>query len=186
MNTNMNVPEENQTADNQPERESGGNAAMRNKIIIGVGIVVIIILGVWMFAGNGDEQEAVPNISEEEVIEENRDMPEVSAGGRGVLAPTTEARGESVSVSDQPAGETVLVDAISITSPSWVVVREEGWILGARRVDESGSEISVPLLRATEAGGSYEVVIYIDDGDRQFDHLKDMLVEGVVAPFLAL
>ena len=35
--------------------------------------------------------------------------------------------------------------------------------------------ISVELLRNTEEGGTYYAVIYVDDGDKKFDHKIDLL-----------
>lgn len=182
-NTNTNTPNDNQPVDMQPEGDER-RGSMRNKILIGVGIGLVIVLGIWLLTGGGNNNGQVAE--EEEVEMEEGSMPEVSAGVGTPVTIVTPASGEFVSVSDQGAGESVLVDAAVVTAPSWVVVREEGWILGARRVEESGSAISVPLLRATEAEKQYEVVIYIDNGDRQFDHLSDMLVEGISASFTAL
>lgn len=154
----------------------------RMMIVIGVVVLIILILGGWLFFGgkssdDGDDRGARMEESDESIPE--------SAGDAVVVQPTTAANGEALVVSNQSAGNTVLVTSAVVNAPSWITVREEGWILGAARIEESGTNIVVPLLRGTEAGNNYEVVIYVDNGDRQFDHLSDVLVEGVSAPFVA-
>jgi len=178
MDTHQNTPEENTQIQEEPQ----GNTS---RIIIAVGVVVLlaILVGLWfLFRGSGtNESVTQPNV---EIPEEETSVPD-SAGGAVVQQPTTQANGEAVSVSSQSAGDSVLVSSATVSAPSWIAVREEGWILGAGRVDESVENKLVPLLRATEAGKTYEVVMYIDDGDLQFDHLSDALVEGVSASFVA-
>ena len=76
------------------------------------------------------------------------------------------------------------MDSVAVVEPSWVVVRETGWILGATRLESSANNVVVHLISETEQGRAYEVVIYVDDGDREFDYLRDMLVTGIVASFV--
>ncbi len=83
----------------------------------------------------------------------------------------------AVSIRDQSAGMTVVVGAVTV-SGVWVAVHEmtagnTGNILGAALTREPVSEFIVPLLRATEPGRTYAVVLYRDDGDGAFDHTKD-------------
>ena len=56
----------------------------------------------------------------------------------------------------------------------WVAVREVqggdlGNVLGAARASGPRSNLSVPLLRATEPGHSYAVELYRDDNGGAFD-----------------
>ena len=92
--------------------------------------------------------------------------------------PTVAAAGESVTAGDQKAGQSVMVDSVSAEHLTWVAVRDsKGWVLGAARVEAGAhNDLSVPLLRATAAGGDYEVVLYVDDGDKLFDLHKDTLI----------
>jgi len=88
--------------------------------------------------------------------------------------------GESVKVKDQPAGMDVKVSSLSLSETGWVGIRDgDGRILGAGRFDAGSFEnVAVPLLRATVAGESYQVLLYVDDGDREFDLHKDILISG--------
>lgn len=100
-----------------------------------------------------------------------------------------EARDEAISVSDQSAGQSVVVSSVTLSESGWVAVRELqgdelGNILGATRVRDSGTtqNVSVPLLRPTVAGQAYAVVIYQDDGGEEFNFNFDSLIVKGGAP----
>lgn len=81
----------------------------------------------------------------------------------------------AVAVSDQPAGNSVEIDSLTVPAPgAWVAVREVngsdlGNVLGAVRIGGPRSSFSVPLLRATLPGQRYAVELYRDDGSGMFD-----------------
>jgi hypothetical protein len=85
----------------------------------------------------------------------------------------------AVAVSDQKAGNSVLIDSVTVPPPGvWIAVREMsgtdlGNVLGAVRARGPLSDISVPLLRATLPGQTYAVMLYRDDGDGVFDANQD-------------
>jgi len=85
----------------------------------------------------------------------------------------------SIDVRDQLAGNFATVAATTLSVDGWIVVHEEseGHItnaLGAIRRDAGTyQDVEVPLLRATTAGTRYWVVLYSDDGDRQFSLATD-------------
>jgi len=99
----------------------------------------------------------------------------------------------SVSVPDQAAGPVVVIDEVTFpTNDGWIAVRDfddgvSGRILGAARysVDVGLVPSDVNLLRATEAGNTYQVVFYTENGDRAFDLADDTLIEGVSDTFSA-
>jgi hypothetical protein len=69
------------------------------------------------------------------------------------------------------------VPSLRLTSPSWVAVKAaNGSILGAALFPADATEGTVSLLRATQAGERYEVIIYADAGDKTFDLHKDTLI----------
>ncbi len=89
--------------------------------------------------------------------------------------------GYSFSVVDQSAGGVVYVSSLTFPKESWIAVREDndgvmGNILGARRYPTGEHTGAIELLRDTQAGQTYYVVIYIDDGDKDFDHKKETLL----------
>lgn len=95
-----------------------------------------------------------------------------------LLATTTTSSLEesgAVSVADQPAGLSVIVESVTVSPPGvWVAVREVngadlGNVLGAARVVGPHGNIIVSLLRSTEPKRSYAVELYRDDNNGTFD-----------------
>ncbi|MFA6414659.1 MAG: hypothetical protein WCV89_01535, partial [Candidatus Paceibacterota bacterium] len=86
-------------------------------------------------------------------------------------------RSTAISVADQSAGMTVMAESVTVPPPGvWIAVREVngndlGNVLGAARVGGPRTAVSIPLLRATEPGYTYAVLLYRDDHDGAFDPL---------------
>lgn len=95
------------------------------------------------------------------------------------FAEYTDIPSGAISVTNQPAGDTVLIESVTVAPPGvWVAIRETngeslGNILGAARVQGPRTEVSVPLLRATLPGLVYAAELYRDDGDGRFDLASD-------------
>ncbi len=87
----------------------------------------------------------------------------------------------ALSVSDQPAGNTVIVESVTVPPPGvWVAVREMqgndlGNVLGAAYARGPRSNLPVPLLRATEPGRSYAIELYRNDTNGTFNFAKDSI-----------
>lgn len=97
------------------------------------------------------------------------------------LSPTLIAEGNVVHVKDQQAGKEVFLSRVELVQDGWIAVRETtdgraGNILGAKRLDAGVYQPTVPLLRPTEENNTYVVVLYADDGDKEFDYTKDSLL----------
>jgi hypothetical protein len=99
----------------------------------------------------------------------------------------------AVSVADQPAGDRVVVESVTVPPPGvWIAVREVngsdlGNVLGALRVSGPRSDVTIPLLRATEPGLSYAVELYRDDtGDFDFARNSVYVDFSTGAPVIAL
>lgn len=96
----------------------------------------------------------------------------------GSTKPTATESG-AVSVADQSAGTRVTVESVTVPPPGvWVAVREMngndlGNVLGAVRVTGPRTAVAVPLLRATEAGSTYAIELYRDDGNDEFNLSTD-------------
>ncbi len=79
---------------------------------------------------------------------------------------TSNASSGAVSVVDQPAGNTVMVQSVTVPPPGvWLAVRETKGkflsnILGAARVHGPRSKVTVYLLRNTEPNRTYVVELY--------------------------
>ncbi len=89
--------------------------------------------------------------------------------------------GYSLSVIDQSSGNVVHVSQAVLAQEAWVAIREDmngglGNILGAHWYPTGTHTGSVELLRGTGSGSTYYAVVYVDDGDKIFDHKKDVLL----------
>ena len=104
-------------------------------------------------------------------------------------APSTETsadvRPSMLQVLDQPAGRAVVVKSVDVSATSWIAVRDYadqkiGNVLGAARREKGTSrDVVVDLLRATEPGKQYAVVILTDNGDGEFSTKTDSpLMDG--------
>ena len=99
-----------------------------------------------------------------------------------------------IDVTNQPAGALVVVKHVDASLPTWIAIREVvgqtvGNILGARLVAQSSDDVSVDLLRSTDADSKYQIYLYQDDGDSIFDFERDLLItqkqQPVTAGFVA-
>ena len=156
--------------------------------------VIGLILGVivaWAFIGTKEGSEE-PTAKDEEGAEESAGL----AGGntKGAVedpAMAQENRREAIviagsneiSVQNQAAGMVVEVELARFSIPGWVAVHEDragelGNILGARRLDPGIHLTEVELLRPTVSGGTYHAVMYLDNGDRQFDSSEDAPIKN--------
>jgi len=89
--------------------------------------------------------------------------------------------GYSFSVTDQSAGGVVYVSHLVFAKEAWVTVREDnngqlGNVLGAHWYPAGEQSGAIELLRNTQPGKSYFVVVYVDNGDKKFDYKKDALL----------
>jgi len=162
------------------------NAKTQQWAIVGAVVIVAALGGWWFFTGAGTNQTDDTVTPSENSTETS--ITSNSNDGRPTVAVNT---GEEVSVDDQPAGDSVRVVEAKLSRVSWVAVSDDMRIYGAARVTppQGGgtvNDITVPLLRNTESGKTYSVVVYADDGDGAFDFKKDALVSGLDDTFSAL
>ncbi|MDO8552419.1 MAG: hypothetical protein Q7S01_02700 [bacterium] len=151
---------------------------------------IVAIIALLIFAWDLGYKQARNAVLVDELNTENGAITESDATTSDEALPTGEVGtspatssavgGEFVSVNDQKAGSQVQVASLTLLEMGWVGIRDkDGRVLGAGRF-EAGSykDVNVPLLRATVAGESYQALLYVDDGDRQFDLHKETLISG--------
>lgn len=158
-------------------------------ILIGVGALVVIIGGWWIWSRN--PQAPAPEntgtttgtstgtATGTATGSTNGTATGSTSGGTSSTASmTTASSGESLSVNDQPAGGSVIIASATLVKPSWIAIKDaNGWVLGASRFDGTAvANGTVSLLRATEKGKIYYAIIYVDDGDKKFDIKLDAIV----------
>lgn len=160
-----------------------------NRIVAGIVLALIFMGGWWLIARNasgGFTASQDSSDTQEVGAPEDTVTPSPVLGPISEETPTIAGSHESVSVEDQAAGMTVRIKAATLAQIGWIAVRDaDGRTLGAGRFEAGAHEsVEVPLLRATIAGERYQVLIYVDDGDKIFDLHKDILVmraDGSVA-----
>lgn len=166
-----------------------------------VAFVAGLLIGgllVWVFSLS--PEAAAPEVEENggetsDVRENVADVPEDTEVS---MDNGSEVEAGSFSVADQPAGTEVSLgsDVMYPSGEGWIVVHEEvggglGNALGAARYETAVGLLptSVRLLRATEAGVTYHVVYYGENGDDRFDMRVDtpLTTDGamVEATFIA-
>ena len=150
--------------------------------VIGAIVLLLVFIGGWWLIARNTVSTGAPIVSTDTNSTAGNTTNATNTGDvtpvPAPTAPTVEASGESVEVADQPAGMTVTVASAKLAEMGWVAVRDNGGrTLGAARL-EAGvhAGVVVELLRGTLSGERYQVLVYVDDGDRAFDLPKDSLV----------
>ena len=128
-----------------------------------------------------DKQKVLPpDESTDDTATDDKEEDDNTAETSFDATPNNSSNGEYLfSVVDQSAGGVVYVSSLTFPKESWIAVREDndgvmGNILGAYRYPIGEHTGAVELLRNTEPRQTYYAVIYIDDGDKKFDHKKDI------------
>lgn len=152
-------------------------------VIVGYGLSLFII-NKGSFSVEGElSQEKVEidsSIDADAELENKGDTVSLIAKGENTLV-----------VNSQPAGSFVILSMIAIETSGWVAVREAvnetpGVILGAARFDAGnyfGEKIK--LLRDTQEGGNYMVVLHADNGDKEFDFKTEVPVKDSAGNLIA-
>ncbi len=166
------------------------HVSMTTTVIVAIVALIIGFAGGWVVADNGSNSPAGGSSSQNTPATSGTSSDTTSLGttnaldtGSSLSAPSVAA----ITVDNQKVGPSVMVSLVSSDASAWVAVRENnnglvGNILGAKRVDVGTTgNVEVPLLRSTEVGKSYFVVLFKDNGDRQFDFKTDppMTTNGV-------
>lgn len=152
-------------------------------VIIGAAVVVLIVGGAWLAMRGGADRSTDTNATATTTASTTPVTTVDSSTSMPKNTVTATSDGETVSVAaNQVAGDTVTLSSMSLTRASWVAVRDDKSILGAAWFPSNATTGTVELQRATESGKSYNVVIYVDDGDKKFDMHADQLVTADGGP----
>lgn len=172
-----------------------------------VSFVVGLLIGgllVWAFSGPTDESKKSEtkdgsttekvektedtNTKSDETVK-NDDTPAVVEAPKPIL-PVGDGK---ITVEGQAAGTSVsLAGATYPVAEGWVGVRDYqngqlGGLLGVVRFSESQGLVpsDIILQRATTAGNEYAVVIYHENGDREFNLAEDAQIDTIFSTFTA-
>lgn len=164
-----------------------------------VSFVVGLLIGgllVWAFSGPATEEVPTKNANTpdvEEVMEEEEMNNEESnaAVTPETPRPTLSVGEGNIVVPNQNAGSSVtLTSATYPVSEGWVGVRDYqnnrlAGLLGVVRFSEEQGLVptEIVLQRPTMAGNEYAVVVFTENGDRQFNIAEDVQLDSVFSTF---
>ncbi|MDD4761702.1 MAG: hypothetical protein PHZ25_01615 [Candidatus Pacebacteria bacterium] len=129
-----------------------------------ISLIVIIFSAYWFI------YEKKGNIDDSLVLEEKTEDQEI----KNKISPYL------LKVENQLSGSSVSISSVSLSAPSWIVIREDldgkmGNILGALWLSLGSYENqTVELLRETVSGKKYYALVFFDDGDKKFDQKNDL------------
>lgn len=146
-----------------------------------VGLIVGFGLGFLVF--DGDDNPTNPDQDTEIENGESESNSETEGGST-----INTSNNSSVTVSDQAAGSTVLIDTLSLEQDGWVAIYTDmdgqpGSIIGAQYYPAGEHQnIPVSLQLGTTAGNTYYAVLHADDGKivetafgrHEFNHTTDL------------
>ena len=146
-----------------------GKRARFNKVVLSFVMGIVLgSVGTWAILGN-------TALSPTLIF--NSSVPLEGSGTKDATS------AEYIIVENQLAGDRVLIKEIALSASTWAVVHEDvegipGNALGAQRFDKGIHNGTIDLLRSTNFDQNYYVLLYRDDGDREFDLETDSLVVG--------
>ena len=134
--------------------------------MLGIGFCIgFAVAAAWFLGAPSAMQDTLPNT--------------VRGTDNTTLTLIPDEESKLILVSNQPAGNTVVIDSIRVPETgTWVAVHEMretelGNVLGAARTPSTASATTIPLLRDTKPGRQYAVVLYRDNGDNLFSLADD-------------
>ena len=152
---------------------------------------------VWIFSGSpkAEVSKTDQNTKTTQTVattsQTNTSVATATSKPSEVSKPTLVTGEGKIEVKDQKAGTAIALEsAVFPTDEGWIGVRDyangkASGLLGVARYSKAQGLIpqTIRLQRATEAGKTYAVVFYTENGDRTFSLSNDTLVEGPIATF---
>ena len=171
--------------DDDEEKGSG----IGRKIIITIIVIALLVIGAYYLTGTTEDTNNVKEVDQEEMTDDKEE-----GDSNTIIDPVPS--NSSITVNNQIAGSSVTISSITLDRSAWVSVEEDndgerGNILGALWLPAgTHSSQSIELLRSTESGSLYHIVLRGDDGDKRFDYIVDTELqsdgENITATFSAL
>ncbi len=142
--------------------------------------------------GDADVEEVENNEVEDEVSEATSSVTIKNDVSSTPASSSVIKREGIISVEEQEAGDLVTLSAVTFPADAgWIGVRdyENGQLtglLGVSRFDSNEGLLpeSIKLIRGTEAGKTYAVVFYHDNGDKEFNLANDAQMDSAIETFL--
>lgn len=176
------------------DKNSKEGTAHTNKtqliIVFLIGFLFGLLIGPTFSGDNGtsvEEEEVIEEVTEEEKVLGESAKTDTTT----VTTTTVDTTLNNITVTDQIAGDRVLISLVSLSDGGWVVVHEivdgvPANALGAQRFDMGvHKDMSVDLLRQTEVGHTYVAILYSDNGDGMFSLGEDIPFVNTSGEFIS-
>jgi len=127
-------------------------------VVTAIVIVVLIIIGVWVFGGKSSSTTEIP----------------VNTADNSDVAGSI----NRIVMSDQYPGNVVYLNSAQFAAPGWVVIQADnagtpGKILGQSYFEAGINPGKITLSSSMVDGGTYYAVMYSDNGDKKFSATSD-------------
>ncbi len=138
--------------------EPAANSSSKNMVIGVIVVIVILLIGTYLFTRNPASQTTEVSPSPTEMV---------SVGG------------DRLAVGEQFPGGTLYFDSVTFANGGWVVVHESdagkpGKVIGAKYFPKGSNPGSVDLgNNKMVTGNSYIVMLHSDNGDMKFSETTD-------------
>lgn len=167
-----------------------------------VSFIVGLLLGgllVWAFSGPTPDANKVEEKKEEKKeVTEGKTL-EIKTDNKKTETevvketPKLEVGEGKITILEQTAGKVVKLESATYpVSEGWIGVRDHandklGGLLGVVRFSEEQGLVpkDIILQRETKAGQEYAVVIFKENGDRDFNIAEDVQIDAIFAKFTA-
>src|SRR6185369_333337 len=145
-----------------------------------IGIVVILVLALVaaLLVRHQPKDASVNDLS---LVK--HDAAVTTASKNGEVVPKLK---NTLSMSEQKAGSSVVVDEVSLQKPGYVVLHEDtagkpGKIVVHSGLLAAGTKQDLVIRLATKSGTNYFAMLHSDNGDGKFDETKDLPINGANA-----
>lgn len=175
------MAEDEQTGENPENKDQKDNKGIW---LAGAIVVILVVIAAVVFLNQNRQQTT-----------------ETTSPSPAEIESTTEATGQdsSITVSNQSAGNTVIIPTATLIAPGYIVIHEQeagelGPAIGASELYEAGTyqDIEVTLDRASVSTETLYGMLHDDDGNAQYEFpgpdapTVNSLGEIVVSPFKIL
>ncbi len=166
MNPNDNKPGQPQ----QPQSEMGFDKYVAITLV--VGLIAGFIIGHSVGSAGKDKDTNSASSTGSKMIFGDQEEEDAKMESKSSMSNSE----EGIELSDQTAGNTVIISKLSTNEAYWVAVRDSQsttktpYILGAKRVAAGNySDLSIYVNRATVQGNKYDIVFYKDGATFNYD-----------------
>lgn len=149
---------------------------MKQKIIIAIVAVLVILAGIYIYTQQDDSQTADNNNQTNDMPQEGDIVGEVPGDpDEDPQTPTS----DTIAVSTQIAGDSVIIDNVFLSKPGFIDIHEAtsagqpGKSVGVSGYLGTGAKQDLTINAQIVAGAKYFAVVHVDDGDKKYNFPSD-------------